>query len=111
VLQPEGYDVRTAESGITALEIIHRDLPDLIILDVMMPEMDGYEVCRRIRADKRLPYIPIIFITASELEQENVIEGFESGGDDYIRKPFDVGDLKVRIFACLRIKNCMRSWL
>ncbi|MBU0465825.1 MAG: response regulator [Proteobacteria bacterium] len=104
ILTPEGYTVDSAESGEEALDKVFNDPPDLILLDVMMPKMNGYEVCRRIRENKSLPYVPIIYITASELEQENVIEGLGAGGDDYIRKPFEIGELLERIISCLRVK-------
>lgn len=104
MLVPAGYIVETAESGEEALEKANSNIPDLVILDVMMPVMNGYEVCRRIRENKRLPYIPIIFITASELEQKDIIFGLDQGGDDYIRKPFNVEELLSRIKACLRTK-------
>jgi class 3 adenylate cyclase len=71
----------------------------------MMPGMNGYEVCRRIRGNKSLPYIPIIYITASELEPKNVIKGLKAGGDDYIRKPFEIAELLERIISCLRVKK------
>jgi len=105
ILTSAGYTVESAESGEEALNKVFRDPPDLILLDVMMPEMNGYEVCRRIKKNKSLPYVPIIYITASELEQENVIEGLDAGGDDYICKPFDMGELLGRIKSCLRVKS------
>lgn len=70
ILTPVGYTVDSAKNGEEALGKVANDTPDLILLDVMMPEMNGYEVCRRIRENKSLPYIPIIYITASELEQK-----------------------------------------
>jgi class 3 adenylate cyclase len=105
ILSPKGYTVDSAESGEEALEKVDMDPPDLILMDVMMPKMNGYEVCRRIRENKGLPYIPIIFITASELEQKNIVEGLGAGGDDYIRKPFDAVELHARIIACIRVKS------
>jgi len=104
VLSPEGYIVDSAKSGEEALDKVVSDTPDMILLDVMMPKMNAYEVCRRIRANKDLPYIPIIFITASGIEQKNIIEGLDAGGDDYIRKPFDATELLARIISCLRVK-------
>ena len=105
ILIPEGYTVDSAESGEEALDKVFNDPPDLILLDVMMPKMNGYEVCRKIRKNKSLPYVPIIYITASELEQKNIIEGLEAGGDDYIRKPFEIAELLERIMSCLRVKS------
>lgn len=104
-LTPEGYRVKTATSGAEALEKIKAEHPDLVLLDVMMPGMDGLAVCRKIREDKKLPYIPVIFITASELELKDVVKGLDSGGDDYIRKPFEPTELFSRIQSTLRIKR------
>ncbi len=104
ILMPAGYMVETAGDGKAALAKVESNIPDLVVLDVMMPGMNGYEVCHRIRENKRLPYIPIIFVTASELEQHDIIFGLDQGGDDYIRKPFNVEELLSRIKACLRMK-------
>jgi class 3 adenylate cyclase len=104
ILVPAGYILEKAESGEEALEKVQSKIPDLVILDVMMPGMNGYEVCRRIRENKTLPYIPIIFVTASELEQKDIIFGLDQGGDDYICKPFNMEELLSRIKACLRTK-------
>lgn len=104
ILTPEGYIVDSAERGEEALDKVFNDPPDLILLDVMMPGMNGYEVCRKIRGNKSLPYVPIIYITASEFEQKNIIEGLGAGGDDYICKPFEIAELLQRILACLRVK-------
>jgi len=103
-LVSEGYEVICATSGAEALEIVDVDPPDLILLDVMMPELDGYEVCRRIRKQQGLQHVPVIFITASELLKENVIEGLDAGGNDYICRPFDHAELFSRIQANLRVK-------
>ncbi|WP_299981557.1 response regulator [Desulfobacula sp.] len=105
ILTSAGYIVDSAESGEEALNKVFNDPPDLVLLDVMMPEMNGYEVCRRIKKNKSLPYIPIVYITASELEQEDVIKGLDAGGDDYIRKPFNMAELLGRIKSCLRVKS------
>ncbi len=105
ILTPEGYIVDSAGGGEEALEKVLNDPPDLILLDVMMPVMNGYEVCRKIRGNKSLPYVPIIYVTASELEQKHAIEGLNAGGDDYIRKPFKIGELLERIISCLRVKS------
>ena len=105
ILTPAGYAVDSAESGKKALDKVVNDTPDLILLDVMMPEMNGYEVCRRIRENKALPYIPIIYVTASKIEQKNILEGLAAGGDDYIRKPLNAAELLARIISCLRVKG------
>ncbi len=104
-LMPEGYIVETANNGQDALNKIDSIRPDLILLDVMMPGMDGYQVCEKIRADTSISYIPIIFLTAMQTGQEDIIHGLDIGGDDYIRKPFDTLELLSRIRAALRVKD------
>ena len=103
-LAPEGYLVETAFNGQEALEKIRTEDPDLVLLDVAMPGMNGYQVCERIRADPSIPYIPIILVTASLLRQRDVIHGLDLGADDYIRKPFDTLELFSRVRAALRVK-------
>ena len=105
LLVPYGYVVEGAQSGEEGLKVLNNMIPDLILLDVMMPKMNGYDVCRRIRERKELSYIPILFITASELDQKDVIEGLEVGGNDYIRRPFDALELLSRINANVRLKR------
>jgi len=105
VLMPEGFTVETAMSGKEALDIIKRVSPDLVLLDVMMPGMNGYEVCEKIRADTSLPHIPIIFVTARYKDPKDMIHGLDIGGDDYIGKPFNPSELRSRIRSTLRIKD------
>jgi adenylate cyclase len=102
VLIPEGFYVEKAISGEEALEKIKTIQPAVILLDIMMPGMNGYEVCEKIRADTSLPYIPIIFITAKD---KDLIHGLDLGADDYIGKPFNPPELMSRIRAVLRIKE------
>lgn len=97
-LRNEGYDVLTAPNGKTALEIAQRENVSLLILDVMMPEMDGFEVCRRLRASSN---IPIIMLTAKSSETNKVV-GLELGADDYVTKPFSISELIARVKAVLR---------
>jgi adenylate cyclase len=104
-LSPQGYMIETANSGHELLEKISSSMPDLILLDVVMPGMDGYDACRRIRSDASIPYVPIIFITASQIRQKDVVYGLDIGGDDYIRKPFDTLELLSRVRAALRVKD------
>ncbi len=101
LLSRHGFNVLVAESGIKALESLKAILPDIILLDVMMPEMDGFSTCRQIRADASLGYIPIIMLTALD-SVENKVKGFEAGADDYIAKPCDTLELVARINALLR---------
>ena len=99
ILQSEGYRVLLASNGKEALEIFERESPDLVCLDVMMPGMDGYEVCRRIRSHN--PTVPILFISAKSEEIDKVL-GLELGGDDFIVKPFGVKEVVARIRAVTR---------
>lgn len=101
ILQDAGYTVQTASSGAEALELIGRQRPDLVILDIIMPEMDGLEVCRRLRADPFTAKLPIIFLTAKG-RPSDVARGLDSGSDDYLTKPFEVVELPARIRALLR---------
>jgi two-component system, OmpR family, response regulator len=98
-LRYTGYAVQTAASGSEALEQASRSAPDLIVLDVMLPDIDGFEVCRRLRADG--DFVPVIFLTARDAEDDRVA-GFVRGGDDYVTKPFSLQELTLRINALLR---------
>ncbi|HEX2077574.1 MAG TPA: diguanylate cyclase [Longimicrobium sp.] len=102
-LSSRGYEVLTAASGPEALQRVRENPPHLILLDVMMPDMDGHEVARRIKEDESLPFIPIILVTALS-ESEDVVQGLESGADDYIPKPYNFRELEARVRAMLRIK-------
>jgi len=104
-LAPEGYVLETATNGQEALDKVKTSIPDLILLDVLMPGMNGYQVCEKIRSDTSIPYIPIIFLTASLIWQKYIIHDLNIGGDDYIRKPFDTLELFSRIRAALRVKE------
>jgi two-component system KDP operon response regulator KdpE len=97
-LQPRGYDIVSATSGKQAIDMAHGFNPDLIILDVMMPEMDGFEVCKHLR---EFTDAPVLFLTAKGREQD-LVRGFEVGGDDYVRKPFSLRELEARIQALLK---------
>ncbi|PSB22308.1 hybrid sensor histidine kinase/response regulator [filamentous cyanobacterium CCP1] len=103
ILGDEGYEVNLSKDGTEALAEIKKSPPDLILLDIMMPGMDGYEVTRRIRQNPTLPYIPILLITAHE--QSSVVEGLDAGADDFIRKPFDTDELLARVRSLLRLKH------
>lgn len=95
------FRVRLANSGVEGLRAARRDAPDLVILDVIMPGMDGYAVCREMRADPVLIDVPILFLTA-KTKDEDKITGFTAGADDYLGKPFNVDELILRIRAILR---------
>jgi two-component system cell cycle response regulator len=107
-LESWGYIVAAAENGADALAFVEGTPPDLILLDVMMPEMDGIEVARRIKANKALPFIPIIMQTALD-STEDKVEGLEAGADDYITKPIDFAELKARLRSMLRIKRLQEA--
>jgi DNA-binding response OmpR family regulator len=99
-LERSGYTVVQARDGEAALELAVKELPDLAVLDVMMPKLDGFEVTRRLRADAVTSRMPIILLTA-RAQDADVQRGFEAGADDYIRKPFSPDELRARVQAIL----------
>jgi len=104
MLRNAGYAVMPATSGAKALEGVRVQLPDLILLDLMMPELDGLEVCRRLKADPLTQPIPVIFLTASN-EMEHLVKGFEVGAVDYVTKPFNPPELLARVQTHLELKH------
>ncbi len=104
-LNAQGYTVYTAEDGVEALDVVEKDAPDLILLDINMPKMDGFEVVKRIRANKATEFIPIVMITALRDTRENRIKSIEAGADDFIEKPFDSLEVLARVRSLLRIKE------
>jgi two-component system, sensor histidine kinase and response regulator len=103
ILEEEGYEITTADNGFSALSQIDKSVPDLVLLDVMMPGMDGYEVTQRIRQNKELPFIPILLITAHD--NASVVQGLDLGADDFIRKPVEMDELLARVRSLLRLKH------
>ncbi|MGC1309204.1 MAG: hybrid sensor histidine kinase/response regulator [Phormidesmis sp.] len=101
----DGYHLDCVNDGQSALDYVTAHPPDLILLDVMMPGLDGYEVTRRIRADKSLPYIPILLVTAHD--QASLSIGLDSGADDFIRKPFDIDEMMARVRSLIRLKQSL----
>jgi class 3 adenylate cyclase/CheY-like chemotaxis protein len=99
-----GYEILMADNGEEALALVREQQPDLILLDVMMPKMDGFEVCRRLRADPALPFMPIILVTA-RADSKDIVAGLEAGGDEYLTKPVDQAALVARVKSMLRIKG------
>ena len=102
-LEQEGHHVVLAHNGETALKQIKKSPPSLILLDVMMPGMDGYEVTRRIRSDRNIPFIPILLVTARE--ESSLVEGLDAGADEFVRKPFQIDELQARVRSMLRLKE------
>ena len=102
-LQHNGYDVVVARDGEEALAVAHAAHPDLILLDIMMPKVDGIAVCRRLKSDPAFPFTPIIMVTALA-DSKDVVAGLEAGGDDYLTKPVDQQALVARVRSMLRIK-------
>ncbi len=98
----QGYEVYVAPRGQEALDLTRQKMPNVIVLDIMLPDIDGYEVCRRLRTNLRTSHIPIIFLTQKD-ERSDKIHGLELGADDYIVKPFDVEELR------LRVRNTIKS--
>ncbi|MGV7223291.1 MAG: PP2C family protein-serine/threonine phosphatase [Nitrospinales bacterium] len=102
-LMANNYDIITAIDGEMGLSMAKEKHPDLILLDIMMPKMDGLEVCRRLKGDSSLPFMPIILVTA-KTESKDVVAGLEAGGDEYLTKPIDHAALVARVKSMLRIK-------
>ncbi len=96
-----GYDVDVAGRGAEALEKTRQVMPHLIVLDIMLPDIDGYEVCRTLRTNTRSSHIPVIFLTQKD-ERSDKLQGLELGADDYITKPFDIEELKLRVQGAIR---------
>src|SRR6201981_2030281 len=107
-LKAAGYEVRVASDGLQALELAQARSPDLVLADVMMPNMDGFELTRRLRQDPRTAAVSIIMLTARGLSADK-LEGFAIGADTYIHKPFDTPELLARIRGVLRRSRDMRS--
>lgn len=103
-LESQGYEIVTAFDGADALAKAREQLPDLILLDVMMPKMDGFSVCRELKGDATLPFMPIILVTA-KTESEDIVAGLDAGGDEYLAKPVDHAALVARVRSILRIKD------
>jgi class 3 adenylate cyclase len=103
-LRAQGYKTLQAADGEQALAVVRECLPDLILLDVMMPGIDGIEVCRRLKTDNTLPFIPIVLVTAKG-DTKDVVEGLDAGADEYLTKPIDQAALVARVRSALRIKS------
>ena len=108
ILEPEGYNILVALDGRQALELTRQSAPDLILLDVMMPGIDGFETCQRLQEDPATRDIPIIFLTA-RTDPADVVTGFQAGGVDYIAKPFGAEELRMRVTTQLRLRLFVRE--
>jgi CheY-like chemotaxis protein len=97
----QGYDVLIANRGNEALDMCRTKLPNVVVLDIQLPDIDGYEICRILRSNTRTSYVPIIFLTQKD-ERSDKIAGLELGADDYITKPFDIEELKLRVEGAIR---------
>lgn len=100
-MKRHGFEVSTCDNGDAALEMVSSLHPDLVILDIMLPQMDGWEVCRRLKDNRNTKNIPIIMLTARR-EERDVVEGLNLGADDYMKKPFSLAELIARVKALLR---------
>jgi DNA-binding response OmpR family regulator len=101
VLRHDGYEVSLMSSGVQALKTVKTQLPDLIILDIIMPEMDGIAICRELRASASTVSVPVLFLTAKG-NTEDIVAGLDAGADDYVVKPFELAELRARVAALLR---------
>src|SRR5688572_9997958 len=108
-LSSEYYDVLTATSGLEALEKVATQSPDIVLLDVMMPEMDGFEVCRRIKSDPAVAHIPVVMVTALT-DSADRIKGLEAGADDFLSKPLNDTALMARVRSLVRLKMTVDEW-
>lgn len=107
ILSEEGYYVNTSSNGLDAIASVEASPPDLILLDVMMPHVDGYEVTFRIRSNPQLPFIPILLVTADE--STDIADGLDLGADDFVYKPIEVDELLARVRSLLRLKHSIDS--
>ena len=105
IFENEPYEIVTARNAEEALRLAHEEVPDVAILDVQMPDVDGYELCRRLRDLSRTRKIPILFLTAHRTSTADAVQGLDTGGCDYITKPFEADELRARIRVVLRARE------
>lgn len=108
ILQRDGYAIFIAIGGRQAIDMSLKNEFDLILLDIMMPDMDGYQVCRRLKSESRTSDIPVIFITA-KTEHQDIVRGFEVGAVDYVTKPFNAAELSARVQIHLDLKHAKKT--
>lgn len=104
ILKKEGYRISVAYDGVEALKMVKRTMPDLILMDIIMPEMDGFETCKSIKTSSKTKDIPVIFLTA-RTETDHIVKGFEMGAVDYVTKPFNSAELLARVHTHLELKK------
>ena len=104
ILENCHFDIALAQSGVAALEFAAKELPDLILLDIMMPGLDGFETCRSLKAQESTAHIPVIFLTAKS-ETEDIVKGFSAGAVDYVVKPFQKDELIARVTTHVELKR------
>jgi DNA-binding response OmpR family regulator/two-component sensor histidine kinase len=107
-LEKEGYDISFAKSGSKALEVANSNTPDLVLLDVMLPDMDGYETCRQLKELEAMQEVPVIFVT-SKYEAEDIVAGFKAGGVDFVSKPFHYQEVRARVQTHIQKKEYNKS--
>jgi DNA-binding response OmpR family regulator len=105
VFDGEPYELLTAQTAETALELARGRHPDVAVLDVQMPDVDGYELCRRLRAEAAGEHLPILFLTAYRTASQDAVRGLDLGACDYVTKPFDADELRARVRAALRLHD------
>jgi len=98
-------EIWTAQSGSEGIEMAKESVPDVILIDIVMPGLDGFEVCHRLKADRNLSEIPVIFLTALKGDKENRVKALEAGGEAFLLKPVEVSELKAQILAMLKIRE------
>lgn len=108
VLKPHGFDIRVALNGAVALDLARRFFPDLILLDVMMPELDGFEMCRQLKADPKIQDTPVIFLSVLS-DEGDIVKGFQAGGVDFISKPFREDELRLRVTTQLQLRWALKE--
>ncbi len=108
-LSSEYYDVLTATSGLEALEKVKNDAPDIVLLDVMMPGMDGFEVCHKIKSNPAYAHIPVVMVTALT-DATDRVKGLEAGADDFLSKPLNDTALMARVRSLVRLKMTVDEW-
>ncbi len=104
ILAADDYEVTFAANGAEALAELPKNVPDVILLDVMMPELDGYDVCRRLKGDRRLAHVPVVLVTVLE-SKEDLVRGLDAGADEFLTKPVTAVELRARVRSMLRIKS------